>query len=536
MARVTLILSVLVVPLGTTSWAHEAPQPVKIGMLAKRGPERCLEKWGPTGEYLTSQIPGHSFTIVPLDFEEIDPAVERGEVDFILANSSFYVGLEKLYGANRIATLKNRRTAGVYTVFGGVILRRADREDIQDLDDLKGKTFMAVEETSFGGWQMACRELKERGIDPHHDFSGLTFGGTHDAVVYAVRDGKVDAGTVRTDTLERMAAEGKIRLEDFHALRHDHIGEEVCEFPFLHSTDMYPEWPFAKLKHTSDDLAQQVAVALFAMPPDSPPAQAARCAGWTVPHNYQAVHECLKELRVRPYEDFGKITFSALVRQHWPWIVSATVLLAVMAVVLAWALRLLRQRKRAEEAVRGSEGKFRSLVETTSDWVWEVDRNGFYTYASPRVKDLLGYEPEEVIGKTAFDFMPADEAERAARFFKDRAESREPLAGLENTNLHRDGRHVVLETNGVPILDAGGNLLGYRGIDRDIIERKQAEATLREAKEQAEGSARRATEAMADMERMNAVMMGREERVLEMKQEVNELLAQLGQARKYEHV
>lgn len=134
--------------------------------------------------------------------------------------------------------------------------------------------------------------------------------------------------------------------------------------------------------------------------------------------------------------------------------------------------------KQTEEALRESERKFRSLVETTSDWAWEVDQNGIYTYASPRVKDLLGYESEKVIGKTPFDLMPAGEAERVGRLFQGIAESREPFAGLENTNLHKDGRRMVLETSGVPILDEAGNLLGYRGIDRDITERKKAEEAL----------------------------------------------------------
>jgi len=138
----------------------------------------------------------------------------------------------------------------------------------------------------------------------------------------------------------------------------------------------------------------------------------------------------------------------------------------------------ITERKRMEEALRESRRRFRSLVEATSDWVWEIDQNGIYTYSSPKVKDLLGYEPEEIIGKTPFDLMPPDEAERVAGLFKDIVESRQPFNGLENTNLHKDGRNVVLETSGVPIFDEGGNLLGYRGIDRDITERKKAEEEI----------------------------------------------------------
>ena len=67
-----------------------------------------------------------------------------------------------------------------------------------------------------------------------------------------------------------------------------------------------------------------------------------------------------------------------------------------------------------QEAFRESEARFRNLAETTTDWIWEIDSNGVYTYASPAVRFLLGYEPEEVIGKTPFDFMPHEEAQRVS--------------------------------------------------------------------------------------------------------------------------
>jgi PAS domain S-box-containing protein len=141
----------------------------------------------------------------------------------------------------------------------------------------------------------------------------------------------------------------------------------------------------------------------------------------------------------------------------------------------------ITERKQAEEALRQSEERFRSLVETTSDWVWEMDKDALYTYASPKITDLLGYDPEEVIGKSPFDLMPGDEAERVGALFSEIADSRRPFAGIDNVSLHKDGRRITLETSGVPILDNKGRLSGYRGIDRDISERKRAEQELQEA-------------------------------------------------------
>jgi PAS domain S-box-containing protein len=140
--------------------------------------------------------------------------------------------------------------------------------------------------------------------------------------------------------------------------------------------------------------------------------------------------------------------------------------------------------KQAEEALRRSEQKFKDLTETTTDWVWEVDAQGIYTYASPKVKDLLGYEVSEVLGKTPFDLMPEGEAEKIRKSFNDNAIHREPFYGLENVNRHKDGYLVVLETNGIPVFDEKGHLKGYRGIDRDISQRKQAEEALQKSEDE----------------------------------------------------
>ncbi|MGD9057485.1 MAG: PAS domain S-box protein [Desulfobacterales bacterium] len=134
--------------------------------------------------------------------------------------------------------------------------------------------------------------------------------------------------------------------------------------------------------------------------------------------------------------------------------------------------------KEIEKQLWDSRQRFLSLVETTSDWIWEVDRSGTYIFSNQKVKDILGYDRHAVIGKKPFDFMPPHEARKVAKRFNEFSKSRRAFSGLENINLHKDGREIVLETNGVPVFDENGKYLGYRGIDRDITERKLAENAL----------------------------------------------------------
>ncbi len=136
------------------------------------------------------------------------------------------------------------------------------------------------------------------------------------------------------------------------------------------------------------------------------------------------------------------------------------------------------ERKQAEDALLRSEQRFRELTENTSDWVWEVDGNLRYVYASPKVAELLGYAPDEVHGKTPFDFMPSEEAVRLQPAVDNLLRNPQPFKALENVNVHRDGSLVVLETSGVPVYDPAGRFAGFRGIDRDISARKEAEEKI----------------------------------------------------------
>jgi ABC-type phosphate/phosphonate transport system substrate-binding protein len=179
-----------------------------------------------------------------------------------------------------------------------VIFVKAD-SPISSLADLRQKRFMCVKYSSAGGWLFAKGVLvKEAGLNPEKDFAPLSEGLTHDAVVYAVRDGKTDAGTVRTNILETMQREGKIDMKQFrviHPMKHPDF-DEVC------STPLYPDWPVASLKETPPDLAAKMREALLALTPGHPALIQARKIDRFVPAlDYGPLEQLLKTLKAEPF-------------------------------------------------------------------------------------------------------------------------------------------------------------------------------------------------------------------------------------------
>ncbi|HOP39593.1 MAG TPA: PAS domain S-box protein, partial [Geobacteraceae bacterium] len=144
-------------------------------------------------------------------------------------------------------------------------------------------------------------------------------------------------------------------------------------------------------------------------------------------------------------------------------------------------VRDISARKAAEEALRESEARFRSLVESTTDWIWETDSLAVLTYSSPKVKSLLGFEPEEVVGLKPFDLATNEDRENITRLFNEAKACKNPFSQVESRFRKKDGSIVVLESSGVPIFDQNGNFAGFRGYERNITDRKHLEEQLLQA-------------------------------------------------------
>ena len=395
---------------------------VRVGVLTKGNLEQAVDVWPPTIQYLTDNIPGHVFKMVPLGFPSIDSAVQRREVDFVLTNPVSYIELESRYGASRIATLKSLWDVDLYTTqFGAVMFTRKENLEIQALSDLAGKRFLGVNEQAFGGWSMAWRELLAAGIDPYRDFAELMFAGNHEAVVRAVGAGLVDAGTVRTGVLESLARAGVIDLSNFRVLRTSPqtLVDENLNFPFLHSTRLYPEWPFVRLPHTTDDLAEKVAIALLGMPEDSLAATTAGIAGWTVPLDYRPVHELMQELRLGPYQDLDQTTLRELLLRYRYWFGVILGGLLALVVVFAYVLRLNRSvvsakhdlerealvREQTESALFREKERAQVTLESIGDGIMRTDINGRIEYINPAASRLTGWQCLHAVGEQLFDVL-----------------------------------------------------------------------------------------------------------------------------------
>lgn len=311
----------------------------RVGVLSVYGDKDDLkERWAPVVDYLANNIPDSGFEIVPLEYGEFSQTLKSNHIDFFYSNPVLYVEMARVHGAGRIATFQPAWDNSSYVGMGGVIFTKADRTDINSLQDLKGKSFMAVSDTSLGGYLAARNEFYLENIDDG-DFSEMTFANSQRNAVFSVVEGDVDAGTVRTGVLELMIREGVIDKGDVKILNR----KEYDGYPFLISTELYPDWAFAKTASTSDDISKSMAIALLSMPADSEAAISIGSSGWTVPADYSSVDGLMRELRYGMYVDYGKITLKDAFAQYWYILVFVIMLFVLLQVHSRWMLEMKKK-------------------------------------------------------------------------------------------------------------------------------------------------------------------------------------------------
>ncbi len=456
---------------------------IRIGVLASRGEEIAHMEWDPTADYLSGKLAPYHFTITPLNFQEVMPAVQNRSVSFIVVNPSVYTALEYYGLAQRIATLQVPGDPDPIPVFGGVIFTRSDNSDIRTIEDLKGKRVAAVDPTSLGGWHAAFMEIQEKGLVPERDFAELNFTGTHDAAVLAVINGYADAGTARSTQLERMAKEGRVDRSQIRVINDQSM--EYPWYPYRISTRMYPEWPFAAVSGTNITLSKAVSVALLMMDADDPAALAARSAGWAIPQDHSTVHELLRALHLPPYEDYGKPTVEEVVRYFWLTILAILGGIAILASLLVNAWHTKQELTRALMQGQEQERMMKTLISNLPGFVYRCanDRDWTMMFISDGCRQLTGYEPEDFIGNNTLsynDIIHPDYRDDIWEIWQKKMQMNDYFEG-EYPIITRNGETRWVWERGRGIFGDGGTILFLEGFISDITDRKQMDEALRES-------------------------------------------------------
>lgn len=308
---------------------------VSVAVLAPEGPAVAQRLWETTRSHLGASL-GQPVEFRYLDIAGLRAAVAADAVDFALTSSGLYVELEAAHGASRIATLDAPPAVSPTEAIATAIVVRADRADLQRLVDLRGRRVAATAADAFGGWQVALPEFARVGVDAERELRMDFVGYPMQDIVRRVLDGRADAALVRNCIVETMQQRGELAAGAVRILNAQARPGEPCQ----RSSPLYPDWPLATLRHTDVWLARRTAIALLAMPRD------AQGTSWTVPTDYQRVHELFRELQIGPYAVLREHSLQAFLRRWWWAFALAALALLGGALHIVRAEWLVRQRTR----------------------------------------------------------------------------------------------------------------------------------------------------------------------------------------------
>lgn len=466
-------------------------QVVKIGVLANRGVSRCWEEWQPLADYLTDHDDANVlYWIEPLRFQNVEEAVRQQKVDFLITNPYNYVELADKYRVERLATVVRKTPEGPSSVSGGTVFVRTVRQDINHLRDLKNKIIAAVAPNSFGGWISILRELHAQGINPQQDFIDVKFCYSQAKVLLLVKSGQADAGFVRSGILEKMIAEGQAFPGEFKVL-HEHPASDLPEMKILHTTRSYPEWVCARLGSASDSLAKKVAVMLYRLPVDNEAARAAGISGWTIPLDYHSVNECLKELRLGPYSDYGNFVLKDTFIKYWR-LYLLNLGFVLLLLLLAWKLRhsrkkIIRSKKELEDTIeklhqaedeRQEQMYFlHEFLNALPNPVFVKNSEGKFISCNQAFVHITGIESDELRGKTARDVWGGQLAAIAATT-DSKSLGNQGLQHYEAEVILPDGRKRYYGIMKDCFRHRDGSVGGVIGCCFDLTEMKKAERNL----------------------------------------------------------
>ena len=384
----------------STSHLHVQQENLRltIGVLSFRPKSSTKLQWQPLVDYLNQSLSSLQLSLEVFTFSEMQRAIENKTVDFLLTNSANYVQLTHRYGLSApLASLINDSDGSPLFSFGGTIIVHKNNSSIHKLIDLKGKRIATPSFESFGGYMMQAYELQHAGLKIKQDLQFLETGMPHETAITALINKQVDAAFVRTGVLESLR---KKFPSEFNQLQV--INPSSKPFPFMLSTRLYPEWPFAALPDTNMIIAGQIAGLLLTLEHGSITTQKLGIHGFSIPADYESIREVLRSLRVYPYEATPEFTIQDIWTQYSSEIIGISL---VLIIILLLSINLMSTNNRLKSHQKTLEDQATSLA--IAAVAFNTEQAILITTPDEKIirvnqafSDITGYQPNDVIGNT----------------------------------------------------------------------------------------------------------------------------------------
>lgn len=449
--------------------AYAADDTLVLGIFAYRDPLVIQARYQPLADYLDAKLPDTRVELRALGLDAIESAISHRQIDLLMTNPSHHLLIRNrnsLTGA--LATQIRLEHGQEASSLGGVVVTRANRDDIRELRDLKGLRIGIPGKRFLGGYQTQAYELQQVGLSPERDLD-LQELGSHDAVMSALQEGRVDVGFVRTGVLESFDREGRIELARFKVLN----TQQLTGFPYRVSTRLYPEWPLIALPQVERATIQRVSSALFALTPEHEVARAARIAGFAPPMDYLPVENLARELRLPPFDQSPHVTWQDIWEQHRFYLVALLGALLLVLLLLVLLTRRNRKLRRQREKMRLAA----SVFSHTHEGIMITSPAGRIIEVNPAFTEITGYSRREAIGQAA---SILSSGRHGAAFYATLWERLldEGYWDGEIWNRHKSGRVYPQRLTISAVRDDGGQVKRYLGLMADITDSKAHQQEL----------------------------------------------------------
>ncbi|MEW5837469.1 MAG: diguanylate cyclase [Pseudomonadota bacterium] len=450
-----------------------AKRTLTLGVFNYLGDEQTYAKYAPIVDYLNRTLVEERIRLEVLSHDEMNQRIAEGALDLATTNPTHFLHLRKLGCVDGvIASLVNEH-GGLYIPYlAGIIIVLNPREDIKTLNDVRGKRIATPGTHLLGGYQTQVFELAQAGVQIPRDIAALRVVDTHQGVVRAVLDGSVDVGFLRSGILEMMEDAGELLPGDFRVIN----AQTADNFPYRHSTRLYPEWPVFSMPHVNEHAVRHFASALFALEADDPAAKQAGIYGYSVPRDYIQVEELSRTLRLPPFEKAPAFTLRD-VAVRWKYPVLAALLAAILIAFLSLRLWVVWRRERQAR-------QFNQLVlSSLAQGVYQIDTLGLCRFINPSALNILRIKAQDALGRSPHLLFHHHDARGAAYPSEECPSSKTLVDGLVRRNeewfIRSDGELFLTDMLVAPMLD-GRNIVGAVVIFEDISERKKLEQQLLE--------------------------------------------------------